>query len=115
MALRSKVNKEDAQAAVRLMEASLRMVALDSITGKIDIDRLVSKMSAAQRSSSDIILKVMRDLESEGTSTIDEEALLQRVQSMGLPRDRAEQVIKKLVAEGILFHPREGKVRRAQS
>jgi DNA replicative helicase MCM subunit Mcm2 (Cdc46/Mcm family) len=72
-------------------------------------------MSAAQRSSSDIILKVMRDLESEGTSTIDEEALLQRVQSMGLPRDRAEQVIKKLVAEGILFHPREGKVRRAQS
>ena len=115
MALRSKVSKEDAQNAVRLMEASLRMVALDSITGKIDIDRLVSKMSAAQRSSSDIILKVMRDLESEGTSTVDEEALLQRVQSMGLPRDRAEEVIKKLVTEGILFHPREGKVRRAQS
>ncbi|MGY5861256.1 MAG: minichromosome maintenance protein MCM [Candidatus Thorarchaeota archaeon] len=115
MALRSKVSKEDAQAAVRLMEESLRMVALDSITGKIDIDRLVSKMSAAQRSSSDIILKVMRDLESEGTSTVDEEALLQRVQSMGLSRERAEQVIKKLVAEGILFHPREGKVRRAQS
>jgi replicative DNA helicase Mcm len=114
MALRSKVSKEDAQSAVRLMEESLRMVALDSITGKIDIDRLVSKMSAAQRSSSDIILKVMKDLESEGTSTVDEEALLQRVQSMGLPRDRAEQVIKKLVAEGILFHPREGKVRRAQ-
>jgi len=115
MALRSKVSKEDAQAAVRLMEESLRMVALDSVTGKIDIDRLVSKMSAAQRSSSDIILKVMKDLESEGSSTVDEEALLQRVQSMGLPRDRAEQVIKKLVAEGILFHPREGKVRRAQS
>ncbi len=115
MALRSKVSKEDAQAAVRLMEASLRMVALDSITGKIDIDRLVSKMSAAQRSSSDIILKVMKDLESEGTSTVDEEALLQRVQSMGLPYEKAEQVIKKLVAEGILFHPREGKVRRAQS
>ncbi len=115
MGLRSKVTKEDAQAAVRLMEESLRMVALDSITGKIDIDRLVSTMSAAQRSSSDIILKAMKDLESEGSSTISEEALLQRVSEMGLSRERAMEVMEKLIAEGILFNPREGKVKRAQS
>jgi replicative DNA helicase Mcm len=115
MALRSTVNKEDAQASVRLMEDSLRMVAFDSITGKIDIDRLVSKMSAAQRSSSDIILKAIRDMEAEGTSTVSEDALLQRVLTMGLSRERAEEVIRKLLAEGILFNPREGKIRRAQS
>jgi replicative DNA helicase Mcm len=115
MALRSNVTKEDAQASVRLMEDSLRMVAFDSITGKIDIDRLVSKMSASQRSSSDIILKAMRDMEAEGTQTVSEDALLQRVLTMGLSRERAEEVIRKLVAEGILFNPREGKIRRAQS
>ncbi len=115
MALRSKVSKDDAQAAVRLMEESLRMVAFDRITGKIDIDKLVSKMSAAQRSSSDIILKAMKDMEAEGSTTVNEEALLQRVATMGLPRDEAEEVVKKLVQEGILFNPREGKIKRAQS
>jgi replicative DNA helicase Mcm len=114
MALRPKVTKEDAQAAVRLMQESLRMVAFDTVTGKIDIDRLVSKMSASQRSSSDIILKAIKDMEAEGTSVISEDALLQRVASMGLSKERAEEVIKKLVAEGILFNPREGKIKRAQ-
>jgi replicative DNA helicase Mcm len=115
MALRSTVTREDAQASVRLMEESLRMVALDRVTGKIDIDRLVSTMSAAQRSSSDIILKAMRDMEAEGTSTVNEDALIQRVEAMGLSKERAQEVIKKLLAEGILFNPREGKIRRAQS
>ncbi|MHA2353530.1 MAG: minichromosome maintenance protein MCM, partial [Candidatus Thorarchaeota archaeon] len=113
MALRSKVNKEDAHAAIRLMEESLRMVALDRITGKIDIDRLVSKMSASQRSSSDIIIKAIRDMESEGTSTVNKDALIQRAVSMGLPRERAEEVIEKLLAEGILYSPREGKIRHS--
>ncbi len=115
MALRTKVTKEDAQAAIRLMEESLRMVALDRITGKIDIDRLVSTMSAAQRSSSDIILKVMKDMESEGSSTVSEEELLSRVEALGISKERAEEVIKKLLDEGILFIPTHGKYRRVQS
>ncbi len=115
MALRPKVTKEDAEAAVRLMQESLRMVALDTTTGKIDIDRLVSKMSAAQRSSSDVILKAVKDMEAEGSPVVSEDALIQRVTAMGLSRERAEEVIKKLVAEGILFNPREGKIKRAQA
>ena len=115
MALRSKVTKEDAQAAIRLIEESLRMVALDSVTGKIDIDRLVSKMSASQRSSSDIILKAMKDMEAEGASVVSEDELITRVEGVGLPKEQAEGVIKKLLAEGILFNPTHGKLKRAQS
>jgi replicative DNA helicase Mcm len=115
MALRSEVNKEDARAAVRLMEESLRMVALDRITGRIDIDRQVSRMSAEQRSSSDIIIKALRDMESEGTSTVNIDALIQRCVSMGLSRERAEKVIEKLREDGILYSPREGKIRHSQS
>lgn len=115
MALRTKVTREDAQAAIRLMEESLRMVALDRVTGKIDIDRVVSTMSASQRSSSDIILKAMKDMESEGSSVINEEELITRVGAMGLSRERAEEVIKKLLSEGILFNPSLGKLKRAQS
>ncbi|MGY5863346.1 MAG: minichromosome maintenance protein MCM [Candidatus Thorarchaeota archaeon] len=115
MALRSEVNKEDARAAVRLMEESLRMVALDRITGRIDIDRQVSKMSAEQRGSSDIIIKALRDMEAEGTSTVNIEALIQRTVSMGLSRERAEKVIEKLREDGILYSPREGKIKHSQS
>ncbi len=115
MALQSKVSKEDAQAAIRLMEDSLRMVALDRVTGKIDIDKLVSKMSASQRSSSDVIIKAIRDIESEGTSTVNKDALIQRAVSMGLAREQAEDVIDKLLAEGILYSPRDGKIRHSQS
>lgn len=112
MALKSKVSKEDAQAAVRLMEDSLRMVALDRVTGKIDIDKLVSKMSASQRSSSDIIIKAIRDMESE---TVNKDALVQKAVSMGLSSEQAEEVIAKLLAEGILYSPRDGKIRHSQS
>ena len=115
MALQPKVSKEDAQAAVRLMEDSLRMVALDRVTGKIDIDKLVSRMSASQRSSSDIIIKAIRDMEAEGTSTVNKDALVQKAVSMGLAKEQAEEVIEKLLAEGILYSPREGKIRHSQN
>lgn len=114
MALRSKVTKEDAQAAVRLMEESLRMVALDRVTGKIDIDQIVSKMSAAQRSSSDIIIKAMNDMESEGASTVNRDALIERAVSMGLAKERADEIIEKLLADGTLYTPRDGKIKRSQ-
>jgi len=115
MALQPKVSKEDAQAAVRLMEDSLRMVALDRVTGKIDIDRLVSKMSASQRGSSDIIIKAIKDMEADGSSTVNRDALVQKAVSMGLAREQAEEVIEKLLAEGILYSPREGKIRHSQN
>jgi replicative DNA helicase Mcm len=115
MALQPKVSKEDAQAAVRLMEDSLRMVALDRVTGKIDIDRLVSKMSASQRGSSDVIIKAIKDMEAEGTSTVNRDALVQKAVSMGLAREQAEEVIDKLLSEGILYSPREGKIRHSQN
>ncbi len=115
MALQPKVSKEDAQAAVRLMEDSLRMVALDRVTGKIDIDKLVSKMSASQRSSSDIIIKAIRDMEAEGSSTVNKDALVQKAVSMGLAKEQAEEVIEKLLAEGILYSPRDGKIRHSQN
>jgi replicative DNA helicase Mcm len=115
MALQPKVSKEDAKAAVRLMEESLRMVALDRITGKIDIDMVMSKMSSSQRGASDIILKALRDMEAEGTSTVNMDALIQRAVSMGLAKEQAEGTIEKLLKEGDLYSPKEGKIRHSQN
>lgn len=112
MALKPKVSKEDAQAAVRLMEESLLMVTLDRVTGMRDIDSLISKMSASQRSSSDTIIKAIKDM---GSETVNIDALVQKAVSMGLSSEQAEKVITKLLAEGILYSPRDGKIRHSQS
>jgi replicative DNA helicase Mcm len=115
IALRTKVTKEDAERAVRLLEESLRMVA-SGRDGGIDIDKVVSTMSAAQRTSSEIILQALRDFEDEGISVVSTDALIQRVVSMGLAAETVERDIKKLVAEGFLFYPKgedQGKIKRA--
>jgi replicative DNA helicase Mcm len=114
MALRSQVTKEDAQAAVRLMYESLHMVALDRTTGKIDIDRLVSKMSAEQRGSTNIIINALHDLDPDGTSPVNRDALVQRAVSMGLTKEKVEEMIEKLLADGTLFAPKDGKIREAK-
>jgi replicative DNA helicase Mcm len=111
MALRSQVTKEDAFAAHRLMYASLNMVALDKTTGKIDIDRLVSKMSADQRGSTNIIIKAIHDLSPDGTSPVNRDDLVQRAVSMGLPKEKVEEMIEKLLKDGTLFAPKEGKIK----
>jgi replicative DNA helicase Mcm len=114
MALSSQVTKEDAQAAVRLMYESLHMVALDTTTGKIDIDRLVSKMSADQRGSTNIIINAIHDLDPDGTSPVNRDALVQRAVSMGLAKEKVEEMIEKLLADGTLFAPKDGKIREAK-
>jgi replicative DNA helicase Mcm len=114
MGLRTKVTREDAKAAIRLMNESLRMVALNQ-DGKIDIDKLVSPMDSSQRNDSDKIRRAMDDFESRGISVVSAEELLTMVESMGVPRDRAESVLRKMILEGILFEPSTGKVKRVQS
>lgn len=114
MALRSQVTKEDAQAAVRLMYESLHMVALDRTTGKIDIDRLVSKMSADQRGSVNKIMSALHDLDPDGTLSVDRDALVQKAVSMGLAKEKVEEMIDKLLTDGTLFAPRDGKIREAK-
>ncbi len=114
MALRSQVTKEDAQAAVRLMYESLHMVALDRTTGKIDIDRLVSKMSADQRGSVNKIMSALHDLDPDGTSSVDRDVLVQKAVSMGLAREKVEEMIDKLLTDGTLFAPKDGKIREAK-
>jgi hypothetical protein len=58
-------------------------------------------------------LTALKSFEDEGTTVVNEEVLVQRVVEMGVPREAAEAVIKKLVTEGILFNPQGGKVKRA--
>lgn len=116
MALRSKVTREDAEQAVRLMQKSLVEVAGDLETGEIDIGRVMTGWSASQRTSSQIILRTIETMEDEGRTDIDREDLIQRVTSAGVAREKTEETIQKLVNEGMLYFPdgKPGKIRRVK-
>ena len=113
MALRPKVMREDAEAAVRLMRAALKEVAGDIDAGEADIYKWVAGYSAEQRTTSQAILKAIESMEEEGITSIDREDLIQRVASKGLPRDKIESTIQKLINDGRLFTPKSGKIQRA--
>ncbi len=104
MALRTNVTKEDGQAAVNLMRASLQMVAFDVETGEYDIDRVISEQSASQRSARTMIINTLREMETDGSDS--EVELLQRLEAKGLPRERAETIIERLLREGTVYRPK---------
>ncbi|MHA2002538.1 MAG: ATP-binding protein, partial [Candidatus Thorarchaeota archaeon] len=104
MALRTNVTKEDGQAAVNLMRASLQMVAFDVETGEYDIDRVISEQSASQRSARTMIINTLREMETDGSDS--EVELLQRLEAKGLTRERAETIIERLLREGTVYRPK---------
>lgn len=114
MALRPKVTREDADAAVRLMRKSLIEVAGDAETGQIDVYKVMTGWSTEQRTSSQVILKTVEQMEDEGIANIDRDDLIQRVVSAGIAREKAEEIIQKLVNDGLLYTPKTGKIRRVR-
>ncbi len=113
MALRPKVTREDAEAAVRLMRKSLIEVAGDE-SGQIDVYKVMTGWSTEQRTSSQVILKTVEGMEDEGIASIDRDDLIQRVVSAGITREKAEEIIQKLVNDGLLYTPKPGKIRRVR-
>jgi len=114
MALRSNVSKEDAQKAVQLMYESLYMVARDRTTGKFDIDLTNARISADQRSSTNIITSTLRDLSPDGKSPVNTDDLVMSAVSKGLSKEKVEGMIEKLIADGTLYTPKEGKIQLAK-
>ncbi|MHA2600615.1 MAG: hypothetical protein AM324_000605 [Candidatus Thorarchaeota archaeon SMTZ1-83] len=90
------------------------MVATDPISGIVDWDSAYSAMGARQRNLSEVVRRAVREMEDEGMTTIDEGELVQRVTTAtSQARESIEEVISKLVDQGVLYRPRDGKIRRA--
>lgn len=105
--LREFVVKEDAIRAINLMKASLRMFGFEPETGKIDIDRAEGqKSTAAQRSRIRVMVDVIDDLTKKYGRDIPVEDILKQARTEGL--DMPEDILRKMLNEGMLFSPRQG-------
>ncbi len=107
------VTKKDAQKAIELIDYCLNQIAKDNETGKIDIDRISSGITATQRSSISVIKEIIHTLEAqEGTKMIPQEAIIEAAREKNISDDKVEEAIEKLRRSGDIFEPKKGFIQR---
>jgi|TARA_B100000315_G_scaffold244512_1_gene269173 replicative DNA helicase Mcm len=106
--LSDKATENDAKRAIDLIESCLMEVGLDKETGKIDIDRIATGISASQRSHIIVIKEIITDLENKVGKTIPIDDVIAEAKSKGVDEAKAEDVLEKLKRVGEIFEPRRG-------
>jgi len=111
MALRDVATKDDAEAAIRLMNYVLEKTAYDIETEKIDIDVLLTGKTRSQREKMNIIMDYIRSKVKEIGGPIKREFAAEEIEKIhGIEKNTVLEIIEKLLKEGILFEARPGYV-----
>ena len=107
------VTKKDALKAIELIDYCLNQIAKDKDTGKIDIDRIGSRMTATQRGGISIVKEVIAQLEGElSAKIIPVEAIVEAAQQKNIPSEQVEETLEKLRRSGDIFEPKRGFIQR---
>ena len=106
--LSNKATKQDARMAIELVEYCLMEVGFDKETGKIDIDRIATGISASQRSHISLIKEIIDDLENKVGKTIPIDDIIEESKNKGISEEKVEEVLEKLKRVGEVFEPRRG-------
>jgi len=107
--LRKKTIKEDAEKAIRIMQASLRQLGFDAESKKLDIDRMESSVTGTQRSKIRILLDIIDKLEKE-----EKEVSIEDVGASAEDEGITDwqDLIQKLKREGLLYEPKSGYLKK---
>ena len=106
--LSEETTREDARRAIELLEYSLMQIGLDKETGKIDIDRIATGISASQRSHILVVKEIINELENKLGKTIPIDDIVEEARLRGIDEEKIEEVIEKLKRVGEVFEPRRG-------
>ncbi len=107
------VTKKDAQKAIELIDYCLNQIAKDNKTGKIDIDRLSSRITASQRGTISIVKEIINALEEQTKSKIvPVEMVAEAAKEKSISPEIVMETLDKLRRSGDIFEPRKGFVQR---
>ena len=110
--LRDQVTVEDAKSAVKIMTYALLDVGVDVKTGKIDIDTIMTGRPATVRDTLGRVIDIVRELERE-TGDVDEKILIAAIVDKDKVTDgEARRFVGQLIKEGMLYSPKEGRLKR---
>ncbi|MCM2325554.1 MAG: minichromosome maintenance protein MCM, partial [Candidatus Woesearchaeota archaeon] len=98
--LSNKVTKDDALRAIGLVHHCLSQIGMDPETGKFDIDRISSGVTASERNNIVMIKEMINELEVKSGKTISIEEVLVEASSKGISEDKVVETIEKLKRSG---------------
>ncbi|MCD6575613.1 MAG: minichromosome maintenance protein MCM [Nanoarchaeota archaeon] len=110
--LSDKVEGKDARRAIRIMKYCLQKVGMDTETGELDIDRIVTGITASQRNRIMIVREIIRDLEGRYGANVPLADVIDAAKAKGIEEARIEEIIEKMKRSGELFEPKHGVIRR---
>jgi len=110
--LSKQVTKEDAERAIRLVEETLKQLGTDPETGKIDIDRITTGITATERSRISSIKQTMTELEAQFGKAIPKDDLIKALEDKGMSKEKIESELLRLKKAGEIFEPRHGVLQR---
>lgn len=111
--LRETVTVEDASTVIRLMSLYMQEVGIDTTTGKIDIDVIMTGKPKSLRDKMDIVLGAFSDLEKQLGTVLEDATLYQAVSRKAqITEDEARRLVESLLKDGILYSPKPGHLRR---
>jgi replicative DNA helicase Mcm len=110
MALKDRVEEEDALEAIRLMHAFLESVGKEAETGVVDSDILTTGISSRARSKIPRLKEILRELASQGAASKEGCVPLKKVEeaarSLGMNRDEVYRLLRKMVEVGDIYEKR---------
>ena len=110
--LRDRVESEDARAIIRLMTLSLQDVGIDTTTGKMDIDVIMTGKPKSLRDKMQDVLSTFADLEKQ-LGIVEDSTLYQALsRKPDITDEEARRLVDQLVKEGILYSPKPGHLKR---
>ncbi|WP_455142549.1 LAGLIDADG family homing endonuclease [Candidatus Hodarchaeum mangrovi] len=113
MRLSDEVSYDDASGAINLMESTLEKLAKDAETGKFDIDKYSSDVSAGSRRKLDRIEALIdKLLEEADDEPVAKKMIVDKAVEADMDRQDVIRTIDEMVRRGVLFEPQSGHVKR---
>ena len=111
--LKDKVEKEDADKAVKLTLFCLRDVGVDPETGEIDADIVSGGTPKSDRDKIQRVTEEIKLLEEEYAGNAPLNVLISNMsEKYGVSEDKTEQIVRNLVQKGVIYQPTTGYFRR---
>ena len=111
--LKEKVEKEDAEKAVKLTLFCLRDVGVDPETGEMDADIVSGGTPKSDRDKIQRVTEEIKLLEEEFAGDAPLNVLLSNMsEKYGVSEDKTEQIVRNLRQKGVIYEPNPGYFRR---
>ncbi len=107
--LSTEVTRDDAKRAIDLLMHCLQQLGVDPETGKLDIDRLGTGVTASSRNQVHTIKEIIRELaDLTGDALVAEEEILAKAKEKGIDDDKTDEILERLNRMGDIFRPKPG-------